>query len=62
MFYVNIFTIGLLYTIPNNRNVPQEDFSAFATAPVPQGVQELAPSVLIVFPSQGTQDVSSAGK
>jgi hypothetical protein len=62
MFYVNIFTIGLLYTIPNNRNVPQEVLSAFANVLVWQGVQELAPSVLIVFPSQGKQDVSLAGK
>jgi hypothetical protein len=40
----------------------QEVLSAFANVAVSQGVQELAPSLLIVFPSQGIQDVSSAGK
>jgi hypothetical protein len=53
---------GLLYTTPKDRNVPQSVFSVFATAPVSQGVQELAPSVLNVFLSQDKQNSLSLGR
>jgi hypothetical protein len=48
--------------IPKNRNVPQRVFSAFATVLVSQGVQEIARSVLNVFPSQAKQTSSSSGR
>ena len=37
--------------------LPHSVFSSFATVLVSQGVQELEPSVLMVFPSQGLQYV-----
>jgi hypothetical protein len=42
-------------------NVPHSVLISLATLPAAQGVQELAPSVLTVFPSQRLQNVLFSG-
>ena len=43
-------------------HLPHLVLSLFATVPSLQGVQELAPSRLMLFPSQDTQNVPLTGR
>jgi hypothetical protein len=57
--FILCITVGLYLNIPAPAH---RVLYEIAIVPVSQGLQELAPSVLIVFPSQNTHDVLLAGK